>query len=122
MRGMWTDQSAGGMIADNRGNVVTGGGSTTGYKDIPTTAQFRLLEGKAQLRLPQPPTCGICTGYNKWIDVKELKIDEDRISGKIRYDILTGVSFEIDRRTGIMTSKNGFEGLCEAQDLAQRKF
>ena len=122
MRGMFTEKSTGGTIFDNKGNSVSGGASSARYGDISTTAQFRLAGAQAQLNLPQPPTCSICIGEKGWREVKGLKVEPDKISGKIRYGLLSGATFEIDRRTGIMTSSNGYRGTCEAQDLSNHKF
>ena len=122
MRGMFKDRSVGVTVTDNSGNGLAGGGSSASYSDVPTTAQFRLEAGSAQLNLPQPPTCAICVGEKGWRKVKELKVEPNQISGKITYSLLYGTAFEIDRRTGIMTSRNGFTGNCVAQDLSVRKF
>ena len=122
MRGMFKDRSVGGTVSDNVGNSVSGGGSSARYGDVPTTAQFRLEGGAARLNLPQPPTCGICVGEKGWRKVEGLKIEPNLISGKITYGLFSATTFEIDRRTGIMTSRNGFQGVCAAQDLSSRKF
>lgn len=122
MRGMFTERAGGVVMADNQGNAVSGRGSSATYREVPTLAQFRLEGEAAQLNLPQPPTCSICVGERGWRKVKNLEVGPDRIAGKITYGLFSGTSFEIDRRTGIMTSSNGFRGECEAQDLSERKF
>ncbi len=121
-RGMFTERAGGIVLADNQGNAVSGRGSSATYREVPTLAQFRLEGEAAQLNLPQPPTCSICVGEKGWRKVKDLKVGPDRIAGKITYGLFSGASFEIDRRTGIMTSSNGFRGECEAQDLSEHKF
>ncbi|MXP27915.1 hypothetical protein GRI58_03645 [Porphyrobacter algicida] len=122
MRGMFKDRRVGAVVADNDGHAATGGASSSRYSDIPTTAMFELTNGKARLNLPQPPTCAICVGEKGWREVKDLRIEPDRISGRIHYGMLSGTEFEIDRRTGIMTSKNGFTGTCEKQDATKTRF
>ena len=122
MRGMFRDRAAGGVVVDDRGNMASASGSTSQFRDIPTAAQFQMRDSEARLNLPQPPTCAICVGEKGWRDVKDLEITDDRIAGKITYGLFSGTRFEIDRRTGIMTSENGFSGSCEAQDLSERKF
>ncbi|OYX52167.1 MAG: hypothetical protein B7Y97_03210 [Sphingomonas sp. 32-66-10] len=122
MRGMFKDRSAGGMATDNQGNVITGGGSSSRYSDIPTVAQFEMAGGNARLNLPQPPTCSICVGEKGWRNVKQLSVSDTRITGKITYGMFSGTTFEIDRRTGVMTSENGFHGQCKAIDLTKRQF
>lgn len=122
MRGMFRDQGASASVFDGQGQMASGSASTSKYRDVPTIAQFEMSQGKARLNLPQPPTCAICVGEKGWRDVKQLEVSDTRIAGKITYGLLSGTSFEIDRRTGIMTSKNGFSGSCEAQDLSKRKF
>lgn len=122
MRGMFKDRSVGGIATDNRGNVVTGGGNSSRYADIATVAQFQMTGGKARLNLPQPPTCSICVGEKGWRNVKQLSVTDALISGKITYGLFSGTAFEIDRRTGTMTSNNGFRGQCKAIDLSKRQF
>lgn len=121
-RGQFKDRGAGGSIVTPEGDIYSGGGSTSQYRDIPTIALFRMDSGAATLNLPQPPTCAICKGEKGWRDVKDLSFGEDIISGRITYGLFSGTKFEIDRRTGIMTSRSGFTGMCSAQDLSQRKF
>jgi hypothetical protein len=122
MRGMFRDRGAGALIVDNHGNMASGSGSTSQYRDVPTIAQFQMTGEGARLNLSQPPTCAICVGEKGWREVKDLAVTESRIAGKITYGLFSGTRFEIDRRTGIMTSENGFTGTCAAQDLSQRKF
>lgn len=122
MRGMFKDRSISGAVADNRGNMVSGGGSSARYSDIPTVAQFEMTGGKARLNLPQPPTCGGCVGEKGWRDVKQLSVSDARITGKITYGLFSGTTFEIDRRTGVMTSANGLRAQCKAIDLSKRQF
>jgi len=122
MRGLFTDRTAGGALVDADGGVTSARAGTASYGDIPTTAEFRLTGESAQLNLPQPPTCSVCTGEKGWREVRELQVDDTRISGRIRYGLLSGTRFEIDRRTGVMTSENGFRGECALPDLSQRKF
>lgn len=122
MRGMFRDKGAGAVVVDNHGNMASGSGSTSQYRDVPTIAQFQMTGERARLNLPQPPTCAICVGEKGWRNVKELEVTESRIAGKITYGLFSGTRFEIDRRTGIMTSENGFTGNCTAQDLSKPKF
>lgn len=122
MRGMFRDRAGGALIVDNQGNMASGSGSTSQYRDVPTVAQFQMTTNKVRLNLPQPPTCGICVGEKGWRDVKKLEVTESRIAGKITYGLFSGTRFEIDRRTGIMTTENGFTGTCKPQDLSERKF
>jgi hypothetical protein len=121
-RGDFEEQGAGGAIFSPDGSVTSARGATSNYRDVPTVAQFEMRNGSARLNLPQPPTCGICKGEKGWRDVRNLSVEPNRISGKIRYGMLSATEFEIDRRTAIMTSRNGFTGICEAVDLSQRKF
>ncbi|WP_370034481.1 hypothetical protein [Qipengyuania mesophila] len=121
-RGDFKDKGAGGMIIESDGSMTSARGATSRYREIPTVAQFEMRGGSARLNLPQPPTCSICKGEKGWRDVRELSVDPDRITGKIRYGMFSATEFEIDRRTGIMTSRNGFTGVCEAIDLSKRKF
>ncbi|WP_143736853.1 hypothetical protein [Erythrobacter tepidarius] len=121
-RGQFKDREVGGAVVTPEGRVYSGGAASSQYGDVPTTALFELEDGTARLNLPQPPTCSICVGEKGWRDVKDLHVNEDKIEGRIRYGLLSGTKFMIDRRTGIMTGDNGFTGMCRAQDLSERKF
>lgn len=122
MRGLFTDRTGGGVVLDNRGNTAAAKGGTATYSEIPTTAEFQMNGETARLNLPQPPTCSICTGEKGWREVRDLSVDDDRITGRIRYGMFSGTKFEIDRRTGVMTSENGFRGECHAVSLQERRF
>jgi len=120
-RGNFKDGSAG-VVLNGSDGWQSGSASSSSYRDIPTIALFRLEAGTASLNLPQPPTCSICVGEKGWRDVKDLEMGDALITGRIRYGIFSATEFEIDRRTGIMTSKNGFTGMCQVQDLSERRF
>lgn len=122
MRGMFRDKGLSGLAVDDEGNMVSGSASLSQYREVSTVAQFELVDGKARLNLPQPPTCGICVGEKGWREVRDLEVSANRIAGRIKYGLLSGTRFEIDRRTGRMTSENGFAGTCQAQDLSKPKF
>jgi hypothetical protein len=121
-RGDFKDQGIGAIVVDSDGNSASARGTTSKYREIPTRALFELKGSVARLNLPQPPTCAICVGEKGWREVKDLEVGSDRISGRIKYGLFSATEFEIDRRTGLMTSRNGFSGNCEAVDLSKRKF
>lgn len=112
-----------GVLSSGDGTLISGRVSSSQYTEIPMTALFRMKDGAAELNLPLAPTCGICKGEGGWRKVKDLVVSEDQITGRISYSLFVGSStFEIDRRTGLMTSRNGFRGQCRAQDLTKRAF
>ena len=122
MKGNWKVGSDGALVLGPNGQWVSGSGSTMRYAEVPTQAELRIKENVVELYLPQPPSCGLCTGETGWREVKDFEATEDRFTGRIRYGLLSGTDFVIDRRTGRMTSKNGFDGTCRAVDLSERKF
>lgn len=122
MVGMFTERAGGVVATDNEGNVVSGRSGSSRYAEVPTTAEFQLVGDTARINLPQPPTCAICVGEKGWRDVRDLTVGEDRITGRIRYGLLSGTTFEIDRRTGTMTSRNGFRGECKPISIDERRF
>lgn len=122
MKGTWKVGSDGTLILGPNGQWQSGASSQMRYAEIPTLAEFRITGGVASLYLPQPPSCGMCTGETGWRNVKGFQASESRFRGKISYGAFSSTSFEIDRRTGRMISKNGFDGVCRAIDMGERKF
>lgn len=55
-----------------------------------------------------------------WREIRRLKMTDDAITGSVKYDILSGDDFVIDRRTGAFTIGT-FTGACERMPL-ERKF
>lgn len=122
MKGNWKVGSDGALLLGPNGQWQSGSASRMQYAEIPTVAEFRISAGNASMYLPQPPSCGICKGETGWRDVKKLESTEAQFAGKISYGAFSGTTFQIDRRTGRMTSDNGFDGTCRAIDLTERKF
>jgi len=103
------------IVSDNSGNMALGSATSSSIQNARVQVRLRISGENAELFVP--------AGYNNagWRKVKNLKIDEDEISGKITY-WLRRSNFRVDRRTGIMTTSGGFEGLCRKEDLQQRAF
>lgn len=103
------------IVSDNSGNMALGSATSSSIQNAQVQVRLRIAGENAELFVP--------AGYNNagWRKVKNLKIGSDEISGKISY-WLTQSSFRIDRRTGVMTTSNGFEGNCIKEDLQKRAF
>jgi hypothetical protein len=103
------------MVTDNSGNMAVGSATSSSIQNAQIQVRLRITGEEGELFVP--------AGFmnSGWRKVKKFKMGADEISGKISY-WLTQSSFRIDRRTGIMTTSNGFEGNCIKEDLQQRAF
>jgi hypothetical protein len=108
-------------IFDNQGNQVTGNAVSTAPGDVIAVVQFRVRAGQAEMNVPAALTPMFAGGKNGWFKVKKLAFTDDTITGKVAFTFLDNTSFEIDRRTGILTAQ-GFQALCERAELSERRF
>lgn len=109
-------------VTDNQGYSATGSAVTSSPATLAFTAQLRIEGGEARMNLPAFAGPEISSSKGGWYRVKGLSVDDRRITGKVVWNFLSSSSFEIDRRTGTMTSSGGFQGQCHAADLEQRAF
>ena len=103
------------IVSDNNGNFAVGTSTSNDIKKDVIQVRLRVIGANADFFVP--------AGFNNsgWRKVKDLKIGNDEISGKITY-WLNKTTFQIDRRTGVMTTSGGFEGICKKEDLQKRAF
>jgi hypothetical protein len=106
----------------NWGGASTSYGTRQGLVTIDTLISFRLSGGEAMLSVPAALLPPIHGGKSGEFRVRELQIGERDITGKIRINLMNNASFRIDRISGRLTSSGGFQGDCEAEDVARRKF
>jgi hypothetical protein len=109
-------------VSTNTGFSGSGASSTARRGEVSMAVQFRIEDGEARMNLPASALPEIHGGKNGWLKVTKLEVTADRISGKVKFNFLNSSEFEIDRRTGIMTSEAGFQGDCEKLDLNARAF
>jgi hypothetical protein len=107
------------IVSDNNGNVALGTATSSDLKNDIVKVRLRITGKNAELFVP--------TGFDNsgLRKVKNLKIETNSISGYSTF-WLEKLSFQIDRRTGIMTTSGyyfgGFEGICQKEDLQKRAF
>ena len=109
-------------VVDNEGYAATGSAVTSTRADVAFTAQLRIEDGEARMNLPTFVAPEVNSSKGGWYRVKSLVVDDKRITGKVVLNFLSSSSFEIDRRTGRMTSAGGFQAQCRAVDLTERAF
>ena len=108
--------------ANNQGYAAAGQNVRESLVDYETTAGFRLSGGTATMRVPTmflPPIAG---GRGGWFKVKDLRVSDSEISGKVAINFMNTPSFRIDRVTGELSTQYGFQAQCEAQDVTTRRF
>lgn len=109
-------------VTDNEGYSVNGIATTSRPTVIAMSLQFRVVDGVAEMNLPRIAAPQISSSKGGWYQVKDLKVTDDQITGKVRFNFVNSSSFRIDRTTGILTSAGGFQGTCAKVDRAERKF
>jgi len=110
------------VVRDSYGNVVTGNSVDTEVRQIDGVIQLRLNGDDPRANMPRIFAPEISSSKGGWYRIKDLEITDDFVRGKVVFNFLTSSRFEIDRRTGILTSENGFQAVCEAVEVSERKF
>jgi hypothetical protein len=110
------------VVQDSTGKVVTGRSVDSEVREIGAVMQFRLNGDDPRANIPRILAPETAVSKGGWYRVRELQISEDFVRGRMIYNLFESSRFEIDRRTGILTTTDGFQGDCEAVDVNQRKF
>ena len=76
------------VVTDSSGASATGRSVTSHPGQVNVTVQFRLINGKAQLHLPPYALPSLNSAKEGWLQVKDLSVTEDQISGKVRFNFL----------------------------------
>jgi len=79
----------------------------------------KLTLGAAKIRVPAAMHPKVSSGKDGWLDIDDLKMNEDEISGSFKFNFANRPKFRVDRRTGeISVSGVGaeFNGQCEKID------
>ncbi len=110
------------LITDNSGYMASGSVTSSRPASVGFQVRLRIIGGVAEMNIPAIAAPTISNGNGGWYKVKDLKIGENEISGKIRMNWFDSSIFRIDRRTGQITSEGGFSGTCRKEDLQKRAF
>ena len=109
------------VVSNNSGDRATGVATTSTSVQVPVTIQVRIANGAGEMNVPTFLLPEMHGGKAGWFKIKQLVVGEAIISGKIQINFLTSGSFQIDRRTGLLTT-GGFTGKCKAASLTERAF
>jgi len=110
------------LVTDNNGYMASGSVTSSRPASVGFQVRLRIIGGDAEMNIPAIAAPTISNGNGGWYKVKDLKIGENEISGKIRMNWFDSSIFRIDRRTGQITSEGGFSGTCRKEDLQKRAF
>ena len=110
------------VVTDSDGNILTGRSVDTEVRAINAVIQLRLNGDDPRVNLPRFFAPQVASSKGGWYRVKDLEVSDDFIRGKVVFNFMQSSRFEIDRRTGILTSEKGFQASCEAADVSERKF
>ena len=102
------------IITDNLGNQLFGTSSSKRTRELDMVVQLRLAGDDPRINLPRIAAPQIASSKGGWYRIKDLEVSRDFIRGKAVFNVFNSSRFEIDRRTGILTSEAGFQGKCEA--------
>lgn len=110
------------LVTDNSGYMASGSVTSSRPTSVGFQVRLRIIGGDAEMNIPAIAAPTISTGNGGWYKVKDLKIGENEISGKIKMNWFNSSIFRIDRRTGQITSEGGFSGTCRKENLEKRAF
>lgn len=108
-------------LRDNRGYEVEATGTGSGVGSVSFTVRLQIRDGVGRMNVPNAATGGM-RGDAGWFPVKDLIVNDDEITGKVRLALLSTSRFSIDRRTGGITTSGGFSGTCQKEDDTRRAF
>ena len=110
------------VVTDSTGRVVTGRSVDSEVREIGAVMQFRLNGEDPRANIPRIFAPETAVSKGGWYRVRDLQITEDFVRGRMIFNLMQSSRFEIDRRTGILTTTDGFQGECQAVDVNARKF
>lgn len=110
------------IVKDSDGRVVTGQSVDSEVREIGAVIQFRLNGEDPRVNLPRIFAPETAVSKGGWYRVRDLQITEDFVRGRMIFNLMQSARFDIDRRTGIVTTTDGFQGECQAVEVNQRKF
>lgn len=117
-----TESTSSAQARDNLGNTVTANGVTTAPAKVNLTVNFEMQDGAARVYLPAEMRPDFSKTKDGWFPVTDLSVTEQRITGQVKLNFLRSTLIEIDRNTGIMTTKHGYRAECAVVDRTVRKF
>lgn len=105
---------------DGAGNLVQG--NYSGQTSFGANGIFELRFDGTMAELRGPPAM-MPRSRTGWTSVKNFTVSDGEIAGRIKsLPLKEGMGFTIDRRTGIMATSWGFQGVCRAKEAESRKF
>lgn len=110
------------VVTDSFGNSAVGNSVDTEVREIDAVIQLKLNGSDPRVNIPRILAPDIASSKAGWYRVKDLEISDEYIKGKVVFNFISSSRFEIDRRTGVLTSTGGFQGMCEAAEINERKF
>lgn len=110
------------VASDNSGGTASAQGVTTAPATVALTTGFELEDGKARIFLPAGMRPEFSKSKNGWFPVDDLSVTDRTISGTVKLNFMRTTAIEIDRNTGMMTTKHGYNAECTPIDRSQRKF
>jgi len=110
------------IATDNRGGIATAEGVTTAPISVALTTGFELEGNGARIFLPAEMRPALSQGKNGWYPVDNLSVGDHIIRGTVKLSFIRTTAIEIDRDTGILTTKHGYRADCTPIDRSRRKF
>ena len=122
--GTVSDGTTSTVVSDNYGNSAHGVATTRRAMHIEDTVLIRIRGGEGEIKPPSAALPPVNSGKGGWFKIKDLKVSEYEISGKVSYNFIASSKFKIDRSTGLLTSTGTFRATCHAIERTpeSRKF
>lgn len=107
---------------DNRGNAIAAQSNSTVPAQAILETGFELDDGNARVFLPVEMRPAFSNTKNGWFPVDQLVVGDHTITGKVWLSFMRSTLIEIDRDTGVMTTKHGYRADCAPIDRTKRRF
>lgn len=107
---------------NNHGNAASGTVARSERRTLEMVIDFELKGDVARARVPRELRPSFSKDKDGWYNVTNLLANDRIITGDIALGPFSKTKLEIDRITGVMTTKRGFRADCRAADLSARKF
>ena len=110
------------VASDNQGGSASTQGVTSAPITVSLTTGFEIEGGSARIFLPAEMRPEFSRGKDGWFPVDNLSIDDRTIRGTVKLNFMRTTAIEIDRNTGVLTTKHGYTADCTPIDRTKRKF
>lgn len=102
--------------------VCTGSAAVEGGPDRSLVIDVDIWDREGRIRLPREMRPTINTGSDGWFGIDDLYINDRSIEGRVELGPFEKTGFSIDRASGMLETRDGFQAQCEPVKSGGKKF